>query len=143
MEACYDFYFLLEYLFSDGQFKADKVKKKFQASPELQEAIQKVLDDSEIMQSLQGISKQKYQEFLEGKSPREISDFFVELRGRIHHQSKKNKKTWHPANQQGFKFEGELFTQVCFHLMMKTATDLMYGENVDLGSIKTFRKVSG
>ena len=77
---------------------------------------------------------------MKGKSSKEISNFFVDYRGQIHHQSKKNKKRgWHPANQQEFKFEANLFMNVCLNLMLPTAIDLMYGTGVDLETIKVFQ----
>ncbi len=142
LEACYDYYFLLEYLFSDGKFKTNEVKKNFIASPELQGAIKKVLDDKSTIKYLQTVSQKKYDKILNGKSAEEISDFFVDLRGKIHHQSKKYKKGWHPANQQDFKFEAELFTNVCFNLMMQTANDLMFSSDVDVKAIKCKQKTS-
>ncbi len=142
LEACYDYFFLLEYLFADGKFKTNEVKKNFKAAPELQAAIKQVLNDKSITQYLQTISQKKYDEIVNGKTAEEISDFFVDLRGKIHHQSKKHKKGWHPANQQDFKFEAELFANVCFNLMMKAANDLMFSKDVDVKAIKCMQKVS-
>jgi hypothetical protein len=142
LEACYDYYFLLEYLFADGKFKTNEVKKNFKAAPELQAAIKQLLHEKSTMQYLRSVSQKKYKELLENKTTEEISDFFIDLRGKIHHQSKKNKKGWHPANQQGFKFEAELFTNVCFNLMMKTANDLMFSKDIDVKAIKCMQKVS-
>lgn len=65
----------------------------------------------------------------------EISDFFVDLRGEIHHQSKKKKNGWHPSNQQEFIFEAELFKNVCTNLMMKKGIELMHGKDIDLKNI--------
>lgn len=141
LEACYDYYFLLEYLFADGKFKTNEVKRNFINAQDLQISIQQFLQDQDALTYIKTISQKKYNNIIKDKTSEEISGFFVKLRGEIHHQSNKNKRGWHPARQQDFKFEAELFANVCFNLMMKVANDLMFDPNLNLLSLKCFKKL--
>jgi len=140
LEACFDYYFMIETLFADGKFKNKDVKANFKKTKELHDAIHQVYDDHKFMNYLQGISPSKFMNIVQNKPAGDILGFFVDFRGLIHHHSGKDKKRWHPANNQEFKFEAELFANVCFHIGMKIVNEQMFCDQLELGEIKCKQK---
>jgi hypothetical protein len=128
IEAIYDFYFMLETLYGDGKFKKDAIITRFVRSAELRESIQKALDvpDREISgdKKLSQIYKQK----IASKSIEEIIAYIVDLRGFLHHHTVKNRRIWHPDNQNEYKTEALFLLSLCFNVAMKIFCDLVQSE---------------
>ena len=104
-QAFINCYYVLEWLYADGQFRQKSVLRSFERSAVLNQGL-------EITLKTLSRDKTKWQAFVPQISstskPPTIGDlrrYLVETRGRVHHVSKKEPKRFHSAtNRQRFEF---------------------------------------
>lgn len=131
VEAIYDLYFFLEFLFAVGKFKKDDVKEKFLKSNDLVEAIMKIKGTPDPLIALNPFHLKEYQEKYRNKSVEEIIKHIVQLRGYLHHYNPKRKDMWHPARQRDYKVDALTILQICHEIISsKTNTILFRSESM-------------
>ncbi|HWR88426.1 MAG TPA: hypothetical protein VN277_08410, partial [Acidiferrobacterales bacterium] len=131
VDAIYDFYFVLESLFSNGHTKNRKVKGQFRQSNILQTAVGKGLA-SGLVQKVLARDERLKQEFAVRylkKAHNEITDSFVELRGFLHHHSVMRPNVWHPEEHHRFKLDALVLSSVCFNVLSELTFPLLYCED--------------
>jgi hypothetical protein len=134
IDAYFDFYFILESLCADGKFKTRQVQNVFRASPTLQEAIAAALEAESFRSALRAEPKllPSFNTHYLGRTSGEISDRFVELRGKLHHHSTKDKNAWHPAKQDEYHLDALILGHVCFEFLQKATMKTIYNDEVAL-----------
>ena len=119
IEACLDFLFMLETLFANGKFKSSQVVAEYTSSKILLDAIYKSILDTDLLNIAQhrGPShKKRLTEKYMTRTPAQVAESFVDLRGQLHHHSLKDKNRWHPERHDDFLADALFLEQVCFHV---------------------------
>lgn len=140
-EACMEYFFFLESLYAEGQFKTKSVKANFRNSNELQKAISDSLKDNSAVQELIETSSVRYENEIKGKSASEISDAIVDHRGKIHHFSSKDKNRWNPGDPNESEFEAVLLKRVTASIALKMVIDKTFEDDVNLSKIKLSERI--
>jgi hypothetical protein len=122
IEAIYDFYFVLEYLFGDGKFNTSGVLKAFTGSKQLCDAllvVRKTLppEDRDALGCMEEL-------YLKGDVDAVFSKL-ISVRGELHHQSIKRKETWDPSLQGNFKHHATFFRALAHEVATKLAVDVL------------------
>jgi hypothetical protein len=141
LEACYDFLFLLETLYSNGKYRTDQVKDEFRKAPDLQEAIHSFLVDAPLQASLRSQFRPRYDRHIAGKECGEVSDYLVDVRGFIHHHTMRRRGIWHPERQEEFEFDAFVLQHIAFWIAMKMMLGETHKEGLDVASIKLLKRV--
>jgi hypothetical protein len=119
IDAIYDFYFVLETMFSNGKTKNYQVKEEFKKSHSLLSFTQNVLKDGEESlfrrsgrQNLVDAFRRKYA----SGTPEQFLDNIVELRGFLHHHSGRNARIWNPMVECDYEMDAVLLGDLCFKI---------------------------
>jgi hypothetical protein len=122
IEAIYDLYFMLEYLFSDGNFKKRSTEDSFNNSHELLAAIEKAKKHpSPWVYSRPKLLKQ-YNEKYSNLSANGFITKIIECRGFLHHQSSKRNDNWNPSWQYDFELDATVMFTICMNLATEFTT---------------------
>jgi hypothetical protein len=129
IEAIYDFYFLLESLYANGQFREKSVITAFEKSAELTGAIRTVLQDSDCLSMERDVWNDIV--LLYGnKSMREVLEEIVKLRGFLHHHTLKRKDIWHPEEHNTYKIKASFLQNIAFHVAFALSDRCIFDEEV-------------
>ena len=104
IEAIYQFYFLLETLFSGGHSRKSKVKMEFKKSDRLKTAAEKFLRDMREPFPSADLAKQLTEKY-GALNVDSLIDYIIELRGFLHHHTSKRKDIWHPRRQKDYQLD--------------------------------------
>lgn len=125
IEAIYDFYFFIEYMWGDGQFKKAAIINALIKSDltkfitaAIKETSPKILTnkyDYDIFQSRYLKSDMK-----------KIITHIVDTRGYLHHQSIRRKSNWNPSKTIEFRVDAEFLGAVCFLAMSELVFKTMF-----------------
>ena len=125
IEAIYDFYFLIEYMWGNGQFKKAAIIDTLMKSDltkfiiaALKEPPPKILTnkyDYDVFQSRYLKSDMK-----------KIITHIVDLRGFLHHQSIKRKSNWNPSKNIEFRVDAEFLGTTCLLAMSEIIFKTMF-----------------
>ena len=117
IEAIYDLYFMLEFMFADGKFKKYDVIEKFLNSKELLESIEKVQQTTDPQIASNSALLNEFTQKYQSKSQKEIIEHIVQLRGDLHHYNAKKLNIWHPSKQRDFKVDALTILQICHEII--------------------------
>jgi hypothetical protein len=127
VEAIFNFFFVLEYLFGEGQFRSVDLIGNFLASPKLlaglTEARSQFLEHSQS----EDVTKKFREKYCNPKNE-EVVQTIVDLRGRLHHQTIK-RINWHPALQKEFEMDADFLGAVCHSVLMAAVLEVLFEEN--------------
>lgn len=121
IEAIYDFYFVLETVYGAGKTKNYQVKQALQNSAELCQLVQATLADEFLQAAIAREPKlqEAFHNNYEGRSPAEVLDHFVELRGFLHHHTKGRPGIWHPEDHSRFELDAHVLEHLAFAIAFK------------------------
>lgn len=129
VQAIFNFFFVLEYLFGEGKFKATQIETAFCKSADLQAGTaeaQKILRWS-------GFRSTRWIKAAEDKYVRrtfvEIVRSIIELRGFLHHQSLKRRRNWNPGMQSEFEPDAQFLKFLCQSVLIKPAIDILFARS--------------
>jgi len=105
IEAIYDFYFVLEYLFAEGQFTKHGTRAAMLKAAELARAIREAQGNPMPEAYQRSDDRSDFDTKYRDKSAAEIIDGILSLRGLLHHQSSTHKKNWNPSTPAPFKVD--------------------------------------
>jgi hypothetical protein len=126
VEAIFNFFFVLEYLFAGGKFRTAQVVENFLASPELLAGLAEAR--STFLGAIQSEeSAKQFREKYGDRSDEEVVTAIVELRGKLHHQSIK-RTNWHPALQQEFEMDADFLGAVCQSVLMAKVLGILFDQ---------------
>jgi len=125
-EAFYEFYFFIESLYGNGKFKTHAVTAEFNASIELNAAIQEAVADPDFELKSDPVLRAEFQKHYATEPHTEIVQRLVEMRGFLHHHSSKNKKAWNPGMQLGYKADTLFWQSVCHNAATKYLNGVLF-----------------
>jgi hypothetical protein len=127
VEAIFNFFFVIEYLFGEGQFRTADLVKNFLASSKFMAGLAEARDF--FLASVQSAEvvkrfRKKYVDPADDK----VVQTIVELRGQLHHQSIK-RMNWHPALQNQFETDAHFLGAICQSVLMAIVLKVLYDEH--------------
>jgi len=126
VEAIYDLYFVLEFLFADGKFTKHAVRDAMLSSAELNRIIAESqrhpMPDIRDQPSDLARFVHRYQ----NQSAAQVIDTIVDLRGFLHHQSMTRKKNWNPATPDEFKVDAFFLCAMAHSAVLNLTTQLVF-----------------
>lgn len=131
IDAIYDFYFVFESMYANGQFKSFAVKQAFSKAAALQEAVGVVIEDKEFESFVKNslAFKARFEKTYARKSPVEITNHFVDLRGFLHHHTGKRPDIWHPAKQREYRLDAQYMAQVSLVLLQSLTGPSIFSDD--------------
>lgn len=118
IQATYDFYFLLETLFSSGKTKNSAVKSEFKKSTLLMAAINSFLQFPRDHYPSVQFWREMNERFKIYKVD-SLVDYIVDKRGFLHHHTSKRKDIWHPSHQDEYRLDAFMYQAVAFAVAHK------------------------
>ena len=146
IEACLDFLFMLETLFANGKFKSSQVVAEYTSSRVLLDAICKAAQDTDLpkIAQLRGdLHRRRIIDKYTRKTPAQIAESFVDLRGQLHHHSLKDKNRWHPERHDDFLADALFLEQVCFHVGFELFSSEVFSKESERQFLDSFRAARG
>jgi hypothetical protein len=128
IEAIYDLYFMIEFMFADGKFKKKEVIQKFLNSNELLETIEKVQKAADPQIASNSASLNEFNEKYQSKSQKEIIEHLVSLRGYLHHYNGKRKDIWHPSRQRDYNVDAITILNICHLIVSNRTNSVLFNE---------------
>lgn len=132
IEAFYDFFFCVEFLFADGKYKKKSMEQSFHESAELMQAIRDAVrhfrSDRRIFTNL---SKSEHQYFSRhySKSAEEAASHVIDVRGFLHHQSGRRPENWDPSSQVTYRVHAHFLEWVCLVALQQVGTPILFEED--------------
>ena len=127
VDAIANFFFVLEYLFGNGQYQTKQLIKNFQRSSQLTDGLAEAR--RQMSQQLAGANldaQQKYQQrYGNATDEQVIKTIVVEVRGFLHHQSAKRPRTWHPTLQRNYGVDAYFLGAVSQYVLMNLVGELL------------------
>lgn len=114
IEAIYDFYFVLEYLWGNGKFRKREVVSQFMASPQAVASVEFARNNPPAAVASHKSDLELYRSSYYEKTIEEIFEQIVDLRGFLHHQSSTRNKNWNPNTDRKFRVHS-YFLQIVAH----------------------------
>jgi hypothetical protein len=131
IEACLDFLFMLETLFANGKFKSSQVVAEYTSSKTLLDAVYKTTQDGDLLKIAQhrgALHRKRLSEEYMARTPVQVAESFVELRGKLHHHSLKDKNRWHPERHDDFLADALFLEHVCFRVGFELFTGEVFSK---------------
>lgn len=127
IEGFVNFFFVLEYLFGEGQYTSRQLTDNFLKSAELIGALTEARAQAHQLASSRQWNPQiaiKYCNLTDEKT----IDEFVRLRGFLHHQSLKRRTNWNPGTQHEFEIDARFLLLTCQSILTKVCIDILFAE---------------
>lgn len=127
VEAIFNFFFVLEYLFGEGQFRTTDLVNNFRASPKLLAGLADARSHCiPILRSEDEVKQ--FREKYGDRNDEQVIQTIVELRGKLHHQTIK-RMNWHPALQKEFQMDANFTRAVCQSVLMTAVLEVLFEQN--------------
>ncbi len=114
IEAFYNLYFFLEYLYGKGKSSKHKALEAFMSSKELTSAINKTISNGLVDQ----IVSESFLSKINTSSLEDILLHLIKTRGSLHHPNY-HRQTWSPGKQRAFANEAVFLQFVCTDVAFK------------------------
>lgn len=124
IDSIYDFYFVLETLFSGGKTKNSAVKEEFLRSAEVLAAIDATLPTINQIPGVTPEERTYIDEHYTGKGASEIVEHFVSLRGFLHHHTPGHPRAWHPEGHSRYRIDAFIIQEVAYNICMSLFVDI-------------------
>jgi len=130
IDAIYDFYFVLETVYGDGKTKNYQVKQALQESVELCQLVQATLADEFLLATMAREPKllKSFEKNYRNRSAQEILGHFVELRGFLHHHTRRRPGMWHPEDHSRFEFDALVLEHLTFAVAFKLMEPYVFSD---------------
>lgn len=130
IEAIYDFYFFLESMFGEGQFRKHGIEDAFKKSKPLRAVIEKVMANPAANVTPRRSELESFLKKYKGMSVENIIEHIVKLRGFLHHHTAKRKDIWHPDDHKRFGSEALLLRSIACSVALETSLAYLYRQHV-------------
>jgi hypothetical protein len=130
IDAFYDFFFVIETLFAEGNSRTRAMMDAFSASPILLNATRDALAGEGLALQArnrpEGIGRLKDRYIRD--DPIETLAALVETRGFLHHHSRKRPDAWHPDRHADFGVDAVLIEQIAFHVVFELTHEAIFSD---------------
>jgi hypothetical protein len=130
VDAIYDFYFVLETLFSNGKFKTSAVVEEFLGSRELCAAVDLLLTDPGPIFTMNKTILAEFARTYRPLGREKLIEKLVELRGFLHHHTLKRKGIWKPEWQKIYELDALLFQGVAYNVVFGILRRFLWSQDV-------------
>ena len=130
IEAIYDFYFVLETVFGEGNFKNAAVADAFLASTQLRSCVQRALEDPGPLMTHNPKTREKFNQVYGPLSVEEAVEKIISLRGYLHHHTEKRRNAWHPDEQNYYEVDALFLQSIAFNVAFSFAEPHMWHEEI-------------
>jgi hypothetical protein len=127
--AYYEFYFVVESLYGNGQQKNRALIAQFKKAPKLRDAAERAL----LVKDDDFSSKKTQKEFMKRFQHQTVDSllkYLVERRGFLHHHSSKARNKWHPSYEQEFECDALMIRDIAQRVLMDELFELFDDERV-------------
>jgi hypothetical protein len=124
IDAIYDFYFVLETLYSGGKTKNAAVKEEFLRSPAVLSAIAATLPSIDQIPRVTPEERAYIAELYAGKTPKDIVEHFVSLRGFLHHHVPGHPRPWHPEGHSRYRIDAFIIQEVAYNICIEMFVEI-------------------
>lgn len=132
IEAFYDFFFCVEFLFADGKYKKKSMEQSFHDSAELMQAIQEAVryfrSDRRVFTKLSESERQYFSRHY-SQSEEEAASHVIGVRGFLHHQSGSRPENWDPSSQVTYRVDAHFLEWVCLIALQQVGTPILFEED--------------
>lgn len=126
IEAIYDFFFVIEFLFADGKFHKHAVREAMLGSVEAK----RIITESQkfVMADIRDnpADLARFNDRYRNRTVEEVIDTITDLRGLLHHQSQTRKQNWHPASPEQFKVDAYFLCTAAHSAVLNLSTSLLF-----------------
>jgi len=112
IEAFYNFFFFLEYIFGNGKSGRKATVAEFLSQKLLVDTVEKVVKEKAFAE----ITSRQFVVKVCGMSTEDILMYIVDTRGTLHHPNKNRSTNWHPERQREFDEIATLLQFVCLEI---------------------------
>lgn len=126
IEAIYDFYFLFETLFGEGQTKNYNVKKCLKNSELFLRCIKEVIDNPGPKITQIPLLRQGFEKKYKSKKIEKIVDDIVDLRGFLHHHTLKRRGIWHPDRHKDYELDALIIEKIAFNVAFEISAKYVF-----------------
>ncbi len=113
IEAFYDFYFMLESTYGDGQTKNTNIQKKFIEAEFLRLTIEETVLSKSYKNGLPIELRSRYESDYGGLEVSAFIKKIVKIRGLLHHHNNKRHDGWQPTKQNNYRLEALMLQDIC------------------------------
>lgn len=126
IEAIYDFYFVIEFLFAGGKFTKHAVREAMLGSTEAKRIISE--SQKHVLLDLRDnpADLERFNNRYRNRTVEEVIDTLTDLRGLLHHQSQTRKQNWHPASPEQFKVDAYFLCAAAHSAVLNLSTSLLF-----------------
>jgi hypothetical protein len=130
IEAIYDFYFVLETLFADGNFKKAAVLDAFRNSNQLRSCLERALADPGPMLTHDNRTREAFQRSYGTVNVEQALEKIVDLRGQLHHHTQKRRNMWHPDEPRRFEVDALFLQSLAYNVVFQLAEPYLWDDEV-------------
>ena len=119
LEACIDFLFFVETLYANGKIKSNQVEQAYLSNGNLQNFLLNACQSHTFHWIVGYANKTEdavYKHVYMSCDPTKITKHLIDLRGRLHHHSYRNKRAWHPDDHNVFEVDAAYLQILCYEL---------------------------
>lgn len=121
IEAIYDFFFVIESQYAEGQFRKAAVLEAFLRSAALCSFTEDVIAHSDCMLQHNEAVQAEFACSYACMTAAEALGRIVDLRGKLHHQTPKRRGNWHPEDQARYELDARFLQAVCHKVVFSLA----------------------
>lgn len=129
IEAFYNFFLFLEYLFGNGKSGKKQTIVELSKQQALTETIEKVMREKKFATIVSADFLSKVGQM----STEELITEIVNLRGHLHHPNKNRNSNWHPERQREFAEEATLLHFICLEIATARYLKVAFSASVESG----------
>ncbi|WP_417667240.1 hypothetical protein [Pseudidiomarina sp.] len=124
IEAFYNLFFFLEYLYGNGKSGKNKTVQSFLKNSEVVAAIDHVKKDEDSL-----MFSKPFGEFVKNSTPSEIIGAIYDVRGTLHHPNVKRRENWKPMRQLDYQDQCTLLGLICGFVASRKFIGKQFEEN--------------
>lgn len=130
LDAVLDYLFMIETTYANGKFRTAQVEAEYLSSKELLQLVADTLANQSLIGEIRSDSRmhKSFKEIYEGKTPEQVIQYIVGLRGELHHHSGRKSGIWHPTDHMRFAADAYFLEYLCLKIAFAITHDTFYGE---------------
>ena len=130
IEAIYNYYFMLESLYATGKTKNHRVEEAIRNSVQFQAAVSALLSQADPIEGFAPTRKvrEDFAVRYSGKTPREVAEHLVRLRGFLHHHTAGRPGMWHPEEHEDYAADAMFLVLLAHNICWQLSKECMFSD---------------